>query len=250
MRHFLTDPANVADAICEARGGGFKVSKQKTTNDPEEKSFPAREGRISELRSRGLRSRRIQSEPQRLHDLCLSRTTIEKILEHLQAKPLYRPRLVRKGWHRYFKEIPEKRVQVDVCKIVPGLYQYTAVDDCTHIRVLGLFRRRTTANSLCFLEKLIEEMPFPVQTIQTDRGREFFAYNFQEKLMDYPIKFRPIQPASPHLNGKVERSQRTDLEEFYPTVDLADPNLHQKLELWQDYNNQERPHSSLGGQTP
>jgi hypothetical protein len=38
--------------------------------------------------------------------------------------------------------------------------------------------------------------------------------------MEYGIKFRPLKPASPHLNGKVERSQRADLEEFYPTVDL------------------------------
>jgi transposase InsO family protein len=84
-------------------------------------------------------------------------------------------------------------------------YQYTAIDDCTRIRVLAVYPRRTAANSLLFLERLNEEMPFPVQAIQTDRGREFFAYCFQEKLMQYAIKFRPIKPASPHLNGKVER---------------------------------------------
>ena len=99
---------------------------------------------------------------------------------------------------------------MDTCKIAPGLYQYTAVDDCTRMRVLATFKRRTAANSLRFLELVIEEFPFPVQRIQTDRGREFFAYCFQEKLMEYGIKFRPIKPASPHLNGKVERSQRTD----------------------------------------
>ena len=38
--------------------------------------------------------------------------------------------------------------------------------------------------------------------------------------MEYGIKFRPIKPPSPHLNGKVERSQRTDIEEFYATPDL------------------------------
>jgi hypothetical protein len=39
--------------------------------------------------------------------------------------------------------------------------------------------------------------------------------------MEYGIKFRPLKPASPHFNGKAERSQRTDLEEFYATVDLV-----------------------------
>jgi hypothetical protein len=95
-----------------------------------------------------------------------------------------------------------------------------------------------------------EEMPFPVQAIQTDRGREFLAYCFQEKLMQYAIKFRPIKPASPHLNGKVERSQRTDLDEFYPTVDPKSPDLQQRLQEWQDHYNQYRPHGSLKGRTP
>lgn len=46
----------------------------------------------------------------------------------------------------------------------------------------------------------------------------------------YGIKFRPIKPASPHLNGKVERSQRTDIEEFYATVNLKAPDLSQQLQ--------------------
>jgi len=116
--------------------------------------------------------------------------------------------------------------------------------------VLAVFPRRTAANSLLFLELAIEEFPFPIQRIQTDRGREFFAYCFQEKLMEYAIKFRPVRPASPHLNGKVERSQRTDLEEFYPTVDLKAPDLSVRLREWQDHYNHHRPHGSLGGHTP
>jgi hypothetical protein len=48
----------------------------------------------------------------------------------------------------------------------------------------------------------------------------------------------------------VERSQKTDLEEFYPTVDLNDPNLEDRLEEWQFYYNWQRPHGSLNGKTP
>ncbi len=92
-------------------------------------------------------------------------------------------------------------------------------------------------------------MPFPIQRLQTDRGLEFFAYKFQEQLKNYAIKFRPIKPRSPHLNGKVERSQRTDLEEFYATVDLKDPLLSDKLDDWQWYYNEFRPHGSLNDKT-
>src|SRR5262249_32264728 len=73
------------------------------------------------------------------------------------------------------------------------------------------------------------ELPFPIQRVQTDCGMEFFACDFQQKLMDYAIKFRPIKPRSPHLNGKVERSQKTDWDEFYSTVDLTAPDLNEKL---------------------
>ena len=58
------------------------------------------------------------------------------------------------------------------------------------------------------------------------------------------------KPAAPHLNGKVERSQRTDLEEFWATADLSSPNLEKQLDNWQVYYDEFRPHGSLREQTP
>jgi putative transposase len=78
-----------------------------------------------------------------------------------------------------------------LAKLRPVFINYTAVDDCTGIRCLALFSRRTAANSLLFLEQIIEEMPFPIQRIQTDRGLEFFADKFQERLKKYAIKLLP-----------------------------------------------------------
>lgn len=86
--------------------------------------------------------------------------------------------------------------------------------------------------------------------MQTDRGREFFAIAVQRWLRDQVIKFRPIRPRSPHLNGKVERSQRTDLEKFWPTVDLDAADLENQLSEWRHYYNWERPHGSLNGNSP
>src|SRR5581483_9209690 len=204
-----------------AAGPDGLLSKSKRPHrSPASKVSGRERAWIAELRKRGLGSRRIQSELKRGYDLELSRPTIEKALRGLEPRPRLVRKLARKHSKRYAREIPGERVQMDTCKIAPGLYQYTAIDDCTRIRVLALYKRRSAANSLLFLEKVIEEFPFPIQRIQTDRGREFFAYAFQEKLIEYGIKFRPLKPVSPHLNGKVERSQRTDLEEFYATVDL------------------------------
>lgn len=54
----------------------------------------------------------------------------------------------------------------------------------------------------------------------------------QEKLMELGIKFRPNKPASPHLNGKVERSQKTDKTEFYATIDIHSEDIDTLLAEW------------------
>lgn len=229
---------------------GLQSESRRPHRSPARKVSEQARAWIAELRQRGLGSRRIQSELKRGYDLELSRPTIDKALRSLEPRPRLARKLVRKHSKRYAREIPGERVQMDTCKIAPGVYQYTAIDDCTRIRVLAVYNRRSAANSLLFLEKVIEEFPFPIQRIQTDRGRELFAYAFQEKLMEYGIKFRPLKPASPHLNGKVERSQRTDLEEFYATVDLRAEDLAERLNDWQSHYNEFRVHGSLDGRTP
>ncbi len=139
---------------------------------------------------------------------------------------------------------------MDTMKIAQGLYQYTAVDDYTRYKVLAIFRKRTAANTLKFIDQVIEEMPFPIQRLWTDRGTEFFAYRVQEYLAECCIKFRPNKPASPHFNGKVERAQKTDLAEFYATIDLNSPDIHDLLAEWQHFYNWFRPHGGLKGETP
>jgi transposase InsO family protein len=200
---------------------GLLSKSRRPHRSPAKKVSTQERAWIAELRQRGLGSRRIQSELKRSYKLELSRPTIEKVFPSLEPRPRLVRKVARKHSKRYAREIPGERVQMDTCKIAPGLYQYTAVDDCTRIRVLTLYKRRSAVNSLLFLEKVIEEFPFPIQRIQTDRGREFLAYAFQEKLMEYGIKFRPLKPASPHLNGKVERSQRTDFRRVLPDGGLT-----------------------------
>jgi len=193
--------------------------------------------------------RRLQCELLRQHDIHLSLASIHKVLVRNELSRLAPNPPWRHHTKRYSRPIPGDRVQVDTCKIGPGRYQFTAVDDCTRYRVLGLYARRQACHTLNFFERVIDEMPFPVQRIQSDRGREFMAAEVQHWLAEHCIKYRPVKPRSPHLNGKVERSQRTDLEEFYATVDL-DAGLEERLAEWQHYYNWERPHGSLGGRSP
>ncbi|HEY3487718.1 MAG TPA: IS481 family transposase [Gammaproteobacteria bacterium] len=229
---------------------GLQDRSRRPHNSPKKKTGKQEEAWILNLRKhRKLGARRIQNELLREHGCRLALGTIHKILTRNKVSPLKRHRK-KADYIRYQRPIPGDRVQMDTCKIAPGIYQYTAVDDCSRYRVLGVFSRRAAANTLMFLDQVVEEMPFPIQRIQTDRGREFFAVSVQEKMMEHGIKFRPIKPGSPHLNGKVERSQRTDKEEFYATANLDLDDLQHTLPEWQHYYNWQRSHGSLKGKTP
>jgi transposase InsO family protein len=230
---------------------GLENRSHRPKTSPQRRVFTEQERLILELRrTRQLGIKRLRNEVLRLHGLKLALGTIYAVLLRHGENRLRRPKLRRKGSKRYSRPIPGERVQMDVCKIGKRLYQYTAVDDCTRYRVLGLASDKTAVSTLSFLDRVIAGMPFPIQRIQTDRGAEFFAYEVQERLMGERIRFRPIRPRSPHLNGKVERSQRTDLEEFWSIVDLSQPDIEGQLAAWVRFYNHERPHDSLDSRTP
>lgn len=216
-----------------------------------QKVFADHEKLILSLRcERKLGIKQLRNELIRQHDLTLSLDTIHRVLVRHDEQVLKRPRRRVRGKLRYSRPVPGDRVQMDVCKICPAVYQYTAIDDCSRYAVFAIFQRRTAANTLDFLDRVIEEMPFAIQRIQTDRGREFFAEAVQQRLIDWGIKFRPIPPRSPHLNGKVERSHRAVLEEFWTTVDPKSADIADHLAEWQHHWNWSRPHSALDGASP
>jgi transposase InsO family protein len=236
----------------QAQGeAGLETRSHRPRRSPNRKVFADEEALILRLRrERRLGIKMLRNELARRHGLKLALDTIHKVLVRHGENQLGRPRLKRKGTRRYSRPVPGDRVQMDTCKIRPGLYQYTAIDDCSRWQVVGLYPRRTAANTRDFLKHVLEGMPFPVQRVQTDRGGEFFAYGVQDNLREQHSKFRPNRPRAPYLNGKVERVQRTALEEFWPTVDPEDPDLGVQLEAWQTFYNHHRPHSALGGSTP
>jgi transposase InsO family protein len=229
---------------------GLSSKSRAPLHSPNRKVDRQQETLIMDLRrTRKLGPQRIQAELLRLHNCRLSTATIWKVLHRHNVKPLVRRQRTRPK--RFTRKVPGECVQLDTRKIAPGVYQYTAVDDCTRLRVLGIYPRRTAKNSVHFLEeRLLHEFPFPIQRVQTDRGAEFFGTPFQNALRRHCIKFRPNRPRAPHLNGKVERSQQTDEMEFWVTVDLSSATLALQLEEWQFFYNWQRPHSALRGLTP
>ncbi|HEX6330382.1 MAG TPA: integrase core domain-containing protein, partial [Actinomycetota bacterium] len=131
--------------------------------------------------------------------------------------------------------------------------QFTAIDDCTRIRVPRIYDRLNQTTAIRFVDYVVEKLPFAAEVIQTDNGPEFGS-QFHYHVLDKGIGHVYIKPATPRLNGKVERSHRIDQEEFYRMpegVVIDDTELfNDRLQDWEDFYNLHRPHGGLAGQTP
>jgi len=157
----------------------------------------------------------------------------------------------------YEKQVPGHHIQMDV-KFLSFInkdnkrikrYQYTAIDDATRIRVMKIYKRHTQKNAIDFMNHVIKKLPFRIKMVRTDNGHEFQA-RFHWHLLDLGINHVYIKPGSPKLNGKVERSHRTDEQEFYKFLEYTDDaNLNDQLDVWEKYYNLHRPHSSHKGFT-
>lgn len=199
----------------------------------------------------------------RYHDIDISKSGVWRILHRLDLGRLpasQRHKAYDRRWKRYEKPLPGHRVQIDVKFIEPiagqrakRFYQYTAIDDCTRIRVLRIYPKNNQQSAIRFLDYVLEKLPFQVEVIQTDNGSEFQA-GFHWHVLDRGIHHVYIKPRTPRLNGKVERSHRIDAEEFYRMLDgvvIDDTDLfNDKLREWEDFYNFHRPHGGLDGQTP
>jgi transposase InsO family protein len=200
----------------------------------------------------------------RYHEIQISSSGVWRILKRLELNR--RPASQRhqrhdRRWKRYEKPLPGHRVQLDVKFIQPlrgapkakKYYQFTAIDDCTRLRVLRIYPKLNQQTAIQFLDYVLERLPFRVEVIQTDNGPEFGA-SFHWHVLDKGAGHVYIKPRTPRLNGKAERSHRIDAEEFYRLLDgvvIDDAQVfNDKLQEWEDFYNYHRPHGGLDGQTP
>ena len=170
----------------------------------------------------------------------------------------------------YHMDYPGQRVQIDA-KYMPKIslrnrpepykeYQHTAIDDCTRLRFVWVYQELCPANSVDFTRRMLEFFPFPIEEVQTDHGTEFTyifmpwvnkPHPFEVSLKEKGIRRKLIPIATPEQNGKVERSHRTDDEEFYNRRGFRKPAKRRKeLSRFLNFYNNRRPHQALGWMTP
>lgn len=186
----------------------------------------------------------------------VSRQTVWKLYkEHGLNRLRYK-----KNWQRYpqryAKANPGERVQVDV-KFLDKIagdgkryYQFTAIDDCTRYRVLRIYDHSGVESAADFINQVKAVLPFAIKQVQTDNGSKF-SEQFSWHLQDLGISHRKTRVRRPEENGKVERSHRTDQDEFYGiTRFVSIQHCMRLLRAWEREYNTKRPHMALNGKTP
>ena len=150
-------------------------------------------------------------------------------------------------------------LQMDVKYVTPELsglpytcYLYAALDIATRYKVGLILPQVDEAGSLLALYHAIQTLPFPVHYVQTDNGLEF-QKRFHAKCEEVRLEHFYIHKSSPNDNAVIERSFRTDEEEFFFWLEEA-PQDHLELNTWYqrflDTYNTVRPHMGINMLTP
>ena len=198
--------------------------------------------------------------------ITLSAKSIDRVIGRLKVlgvlREAVRPRKVARWRHARLRrprelvaDSPGALVQMDSKQVTLGngkvVYQFGAVDCFTRKRVVALAPRLDSRHGAQFLKLAVSRFPFPIRAVQSDGGseflKEFMATASQLKLSHYFNR-----PNYPQGNGRIERSFRTDEEEFYQVEELpADlGGLEQALLAWNHTYETVRPHQALGYKTP
>jgi putative transposase len=197
--------------------------------------------------------------------LILSGKSIDRVIQRLKARGLLRePVRLRKRvkWHherlRRPSELvvnhPGALVQMDTKQVVSQgktVYQFGAVDYFTRKRVVALSSRLTSAQGAAFLRQVVSQFPFPIKAVQSDGGSEFLK-DFEPVVKELKLIHYFNRPNYPQGNGCIERSFRTDEEEFYQVEELPADLGGQEAALlrWNEVYQRVRPHQTLGYKTP
>ena len=153
---------------------------------------------------------------------------------------------------------PGDLVQIDTKYIMlPNgnkLYQFTAIDVLTKIRVLRIYKSQSSRNGKDFLETCFKALPFLIKAVQTDNGAPFLK-EFDQYCQKINLTHYFIYPRTPKQNTYVENSHGSDQREFYQLGNKVKsydqyPLMQKRILDWEKTWNEIRPHQALNYLTP
>jgi transposase InsO family protein len=133
-------------------------------------------------------------------------------------------------------------------------YIHAAVDDhsrLAYVEVLDDERGPTAAGFWRRAAGWFRAHGVVVERVMTDNAKSFLGAHFQQALAETGARHCRIPVRRPQLNGKVERFNRTMLDECaYAAVYRSEAARTRALARWVHSYNHHRSHSSIGGRAP
>lgn len=176
------------------------------------------------------------------------------------ARNYRRPRY-QETTHMYLKNaLTPGKLQMDVKYVTPELsglvhttYLYAVIDIWSRWKQGIILPAVDQALAIDALKYMVPLLPFTPDFIQTDNGLEY-----QQRFKQYVTKelgwqHHYIHKSSPNENAVIERSFRTDEEEFFWWLESAPEDLvvlNARYQEYLDKYNTYRPHLGLDLQTP
>lgn len=212
-----------------------------------------------------LRSCKQYSSEKIKHILKLS-ASVSTIKRFLRSKNLLRKQLkYRRPRYQSTKHMNLKNtntigyLQMDVKYITPELsglpwtcFEYAVIDIYSRYKEAVILNQVDQDGSILALMEILPKLPFKPVFIQTDNGLEF-QNRFVEYLNNIGLKHHFIHKSTPNENAVIERSFRTDEEEFFLRLEKA-PKHYDEFKEWfalylKEYNTY-RPHLGINLKTP
>ena len=151
------------------------------------------------------------------------------------------------------------KLQMDVKHVMPyhsGLkytvFEYAIVDIFSRFKQAVILPELNADSAIFALQVLLPTLPFKADFVQTDNGLEFQS-RFSKFLEDNQIKHYHIHKSSPNENAVIERSFRTDEDEFYSRRTKKYQTLEELNRDYQEYlkyYNTERYHLGINLKRP
>jgi transposase InsO family protein len=245
---------------------GFKLSpdglKRKSTMPKRKRQRNLRGERADKVvalrEEKGLGARKLKV----LLHLPEHHNTVHRFLKakgHILEGTNYRRPRYQETTHMYLKNVTAPgKLQMDVKYVTPELsglphtvFLYAVIDIFSRYKTGIIFPDVMQDFSIKTLKEVV--LPFTPDFVQTDNGLEFQArFNtFVTKKLKWGHHY--IHKSNPNENAVIERSFRTDEEEFFwhvmrKPISLADLNVQYQNYL--QWYNHERPHLGINLKTP
>lgn len=151
-----------------------------------------------------------------------------------------------------YLQMDTKHVTPELSGLPVTVYEYAAIDIVSRYKVALILPDISPSSASFALEYFLKWFPFKVAYIQTDNGLEYQS-EFEKACQKHHLDHYFIHKNSPNENAVIERSFKTDQEEFYFWLEKA-PKHAVELNEWLqkfilDYNTW-RPHQALDYKTP